>query len=319
MLYTSFDMHKRTFSQKGFTIIELLIVIVVIGILAAIVIVSYNGVTQRTYTATLQTDLRSALSKIDIYRSDNGRYPSSLSALSSGVPQSNDGAEYTYVYDALSDTFCLSLTSTRNGIGGMTIDKEGVITSGACTVPLPSFITTSLPDATQSTAYTASVQATSAVSVTYGATGLPAGLSINSTSGVISGTPTATGTSNVALTATNSGGTTNVTLPLVVSAMAAPVYSPTSLAVEYHPCSPGFPNYTYTHTATGPGTISYSVQSGTLPPAFTLNSSTGVLSGTVASPVGNPTVYNFVLAATNSGGTGTRSVTMTLYRTICPS
>ncbi len=51
---------KRTLS--GFTIVELLIVIVVIGILAAITIVAYNGIQNRSYDTTIQNDI-SALSK----------------------------------------------------------------------------------------------------------------------------------------------------------------------------------------------------------------------------------------------------------------
>ena len=42
---------------SGFTIVELLIVVVVIGVLAAIVIVAYNGVTQRAQTSSLQSDI----------------------------------------------------------------------------------------------------------------------------------------------------------------------------------------------------------------------------------------------------------------------
>lgn len=54
----------------------------------------------------------------------------------------------------------------------------------------------------------------------YNATGLPAGLSINTTTGVISGTPTLAGTYNVTISATNSVGTDNQTLVITVSAGA---------------------------------------------------------------------------------------------------
>jgi prepilin-type N-terminal cleavage/methylation domain-containing protein len=49
---------KRAFNQTGFTIVELLIVIVVIGILAAITIVSYNGIQDRARTAQINADLQ---------------------------------------------------------------------------------------------------------------------------------------------------------------------------------------------------------------------------------------------------------------------
>ena len=52
----------------------------------------------------------------------------------------------------------------------------------------------------------------------FNATGLPAGLSVNTTTGVIPGTPTATGTSNVTLSATNAIGTGSATLVLTVNA-----------------------------------------------------------------------------------------------------
>ena len=51
----------------------------------------------------------------------------------------------------------------------------------------------------------------------YGATGLPAGLSVNTSSGLISGTPSGAGTSTVTLSATNGSGTGHATLTLTIS------------------------------------------------------------------------------------------------------
>lgn len=69
----------RTNKQKypGFTIVELLIVIVVIGILAAITIVAYNGIQQRARDAQMFSDLANAAKKFEIYNADNGAYPAS--------------------------------------------------------------------------------------------------------------------------------------------------------------------------------------------------------------------------------------------------
>lgn len=63
-------------STSGFTIVELLVVIVVIGILAAITIVSYNGVQRRARIATAQTDLVNLAKRLELFKVDNGAYPS---------------------------------------------------------------------------------------------------------------------------------------------------------------------------------------------------------------------------------------------------
>lgn len=54
--------------SKGFTIVELLVVIVVIGILASITIVSYTGITQKAIAATLQSDLSNAAKQIKMFQ-----------------------------------------------------------------------------------------------------------------------------------------------------------------------------------------------------------------------------------------------------------
>jgi len=62
---------KRT----GFTIVELLIVVVVIAILAAITIVAYNGIQNRTYDSAVQQDINNFVKKISLYQGEFGVYP----------------------------------------------------------------------------------------------------------------------------------------------------------------------------------------------------------------------------------------------------
>lgn len=62
----------RRWASKGFTIVELLIVIVVIAILAAITIVSYNGVTNRAADSAVSADLVNIAKKIEQQRIDGG-------------------------------------------------------------------------------------------------------------------------------------------------------------------------------------------------------------------------------------------------------
>lgn len=69
--------------QKGFTIVELLIVIVVIGILAAITIVAFNGIQNRANNTAIQSDLKNIGKLLDVhYTLNDGTYPSSLTLLS---------------------------------------------------------------------------------------------------------------------------------------------------------------------------------------------------------------------------------------------
>jgi prepilin-type N-terminal cleavage/methylation domain-containing protein len=62
-------------SRSGFTIVELLVVIVVIAILAAITIVAYNGIQQRARTAQTQQALTSWIKALELYKADNGKWP----------------------------------------------------------------------------------------------------------------------------------------------------------------------------------------------------------------------------------------------------
>ncbi len=61
--------------QQGFTIVELLIVIVVIGILAALVITTFTGIQQRARNTERQTDIKAIHSQVEAYYAQNGRYP----------------------------------------------------------------------------------------------------------------------------------------------------------------------------------------------------------------------------------------------------
>jgi prepilin-type N-terminal cleavage/methylation domain-containing protein len=67
----------NTMKQRGFTIVELLIVIVVIGILAAITVVSYTNLTAQANSSKAQAAAAAVRSVAEAYKASNGSYPTS--------------------------------------------------------------------------------------------------------------------------------------------------------------------------------------------------------------------------------------------------
>jgi len=111
---------------SGFTIVELLIVIVVIGILAAITIVAFNGVSGRAQIATLKSDLKNGSTQLGIYNTENGSYPSTASDL-------KKSATTTLQYTASNNGYCLaaSLTSKPSVVYHIS-SAANTIEEGSC-------------------------------------------------------------------------------------------------------------------------------------------------------------------------------------------
>lgn len=104
----------RASKQKGFTIVELLIVIVVIAILAAITIVAYNGIQGRARDSQRVSDLKTIVKALEIYKANNGSYPNPVQTTNaSGWEVSTTGTAAT--------NFLSALVST-NGVSKIPID-----------------------------------------------------------------------------------------------------------------------------------------------------------------------------------------------------
>ena len=89
----------KNLNRSGFTIVELLIVIVVIGILAGLVFVQFNNVQGRARDTERKADIRLIESKLAEYRADNSAYPAALSSITD-IPadalSGPDSVAYTY-------------------------------------------------------------------------------------------------------------------------------------------------------------------------------------------------------------------------------
>jgi hypothetical protein len=106
-------------------------------------------------------------------------------------------------------------STNANGTGNATL----TITVAAAGVVVGAPVITSPPTATGTAGapFTPYVIAATGVPTSYTATGLPAGLTLNSLTGAISGTPTVTGTFTVTINATNSAGTTTATVVMTIA------------------------------------------------------------------------------------------------------
>ncbi len=131
--------------QSGFTIVELLIVIVVIGILAALVITTFSGIQQKARNTERETDVKSLHGQLEAYYASANAYPTlanlndatwrstNLKGLDAEALKDPKGTDqtlcaatsatcYGYAVDATSGVY--TLTATKEG--GGTFEKKGL-------------------------------------------------------------------------------------------------------------------------------------------------------------------------------------------------
>ena len=165
--------------------------------------------------------------------------------------------------------------------------------------PPPTITSAGTASGAISLAFTYQIAATN-FPTSYDATPLPAGLSINPATGLISGTPTAAGVTTVTLTASNNSGPATKTLTITVTTQPVPVI--TSAATASGVTGDAF---SYQIIATNTPT-SYDATG--LPAGLAVNTASGLISGTPAVAG----TFNITLSAANGGGGGTKALTLTV-------
>lgn len=187
--------------------------------------------------------------------------------------------------------------SNASGVGTATL----TITISSQAIAAPAITSPTTATATVGQAFSYTITATNSPTA-FGASGLPGGLAVNTSTGAITGIPTLAGTFAVALTAANAGGTGTGSLQLTVQAAPAQVPVITSASTASGVSSSPF---SYRILATNNPT-SYGAAG--LPATLSLDPATGDITGLLPAP-GN---YPVTLSASNAAGTGYLELLLTV-------
>lgn len=250
-----------------------------------------NGVINTAYNATLAANPAGSYS-----------YVVTTNILPPGLTLNGATGAITGIPTA-SGNFTFGITATAaNGCAGTQAYNLLITANCAAITVNPA----SLPTATVGVAYNQIITATGgnapySFAVTNGT--LPTGLSLDSTTGALTGTPTAGGTFSFRITATGAGGCTGSRNYVLTLACGTLTFTPPTLSNA----KVGV-NYSKLLTVSPAGSYTVSLLTGQLPPGITLNSN-GLLSG-VSALAGT---YNFKVKAVAAGGCmGTKSYALTV-------
>jgi prepilin-type N-terminal cleavage/methylation domain-containing protein len=289
-------MNYKHNNYKAFTIIELLVAVVIIGVLALITIVSYSGIVNRVQTVSLDMELANNAKKLKIYASTTGSYPLTLDA---------NRCAQTPVADTAT---CVTSSS------GNTVSKY---TSTASTFGLSIYSGTTIRKITESTnPYTVTGFQ---INLTAGSNGsvLGSGVFENGVSTIIQAIPN---TGYQFSSWTGSGCPGNAVSNITVSAnLSCTANFSVSVVGPARPSS-----CTFTHNGgTKQSTASWSSSAGATSYTLTYNdltySGAGTFSYTVAgSPAGEVLTngwWNYSVYATNAGGNSSSCTSNTIFST----
>ena len=185
------------------------------------------------------------------------------------------------------------------------VNDEGVTIIRGDAKDMPSITTSSLKAGTINKSYSVTLKGKGTKPLTWSATGLPSGLNC-STSGKISGKATEFGTFNVKLTLSNGAGSVTKELSLTIKGIAPKISGSLAKAELNKAYSSGL------KLTKGSQPITWSV-TGNLPDGLSLNTSTGVISGTPASYKSSG--FKVKITASNGAGEASKSAKLKIKGT----
>ena len=116
-------------NRHGFTLIELMIVVVIIGILAAVAIPKYQEVTRGSKEAEAQPQLKQIYTLEERYKAKEGSYALNIDALEGGPTLATGGRYFTYTVAAHASGFCAvaspNALGTASSLNPQSLDAAG--------------------------------------------------------------------------------------------------------------------------------------------------------------------------------------------------
>ncbi len=111
--------------QKGFTLIELMIVVAIIGILAAIAIPQFAAYRVRAYNAAAESDLHTAQTTFEVFFNDNSKYPDAVNPATGALTLSATSATSASLNTSSNDYFASKAGTSNQTYGAATKHTSG--------------------------------------------------------------------------------------------------------------------------------------------------------------------------------------------------
>ena len=111
--------------RRGFTLIEVLLVVAILGILAGVVVVNFSGKQQGAMIKATRASISAVSTAVDMYEVDTGRMPPSLQSLLSNDGAPNWAGPYIRGGRLPADSWGTELRYTRQGDTGFKISSAG--------------------------------------------------------------------------------------------------------------------------------------------------------------------------------------------------